>query len=170
MGTPVCRFSRFMSGTGSLKVGWQLWDEIKEAVHGWLRSQSEEFLSRGIQALVKHWHTCIERGWDYVEKWRSVFNPICTYSISKKNIKAIFWLFLVQAGVLQGSILVPTPYSLYINDLPTVKSLGVHVALFADYMFLYATSQRRLCSLKASIRPHFDWIVLWALKHKTRWR
>jgi hypothetical protein len=24
MGTPVCRFSRFMSGTGSLKVGCQL--------------------------------------------------------------------------------------------------------------------------------------------------
>jgi hypothetical protein len=28
---------------------------------------------------VKHWHTCIEHGGDYVEKWRSVFNPICTY-------------------------------------------------------------------------------------------
>jgi hypothetical protein len=24
--------------------------------------------SRGIQALVKGWHTCIERGGDYVEK------------------------------------------------------------------------------------------------------
>jgi histone-lysine N-methyltransferase SETMAR len=28
-------------------------DEITEAVHRWLRSQSEEFFSRGIQALVK---------------------------------------------------------------------------------------------------------------------
>jgi histone-lysine N-methyltransferase SETMAR len=43
-------------------------DDIKEAVHRWLRSQSEEFFSRGIQALVKSWHTCIERGGDYVEK------------------------------------------------------------------------------------------------------
>jgi histone-lysine N-methyltransferase SETMAR len=44
-------------------------DEIKEAVHRWLRSQSEEFFfSRGIQALVKRWHTCIERGGAYVEK------------------------------------------------------------------------------------------------------
>jgi histone-lysine N-methyltransferase SETMAR len=43
-------------------------DEIKEAVHRWLHSQSEEFFSCGIQALVKCWHTCIERGGDYVEK------------------------------------------------------------------------------------------------------
>jgi hypothetical protein len=31
-------------------------------------TQSEEFFSRGIQALVKRWHICIERGVDYVEK------------------------------------------------------------------------------------------------------
>jgi hypothetical protein len=43
-------------------------DEIKEAVHRWLRSQSDEFFSRGIQALVKCWHTCTEHGGDYVEK------------------------------------------------------------------------------------------------------
>jgi hypothetical protein len=43
-------------------------DEIKEAVHRWLHSQSEEFFSHGIQALVKRWHTCIEHGGDYVEK------------------------------------------------------------------------------------------------------
>jgi hypothetical protein len=43
-------------------------DEIKEAVHRWLCSQSEEFFSCEIQALVKRLHTCIERGGDYVEK------------------------------------------------------------------------------------------------------
>jgi histone-lysine N-methyltransferase SETMAR len=42
-------------------------DDIKEAVYRWLRSQ-RSFFSRGIQALVKRWHTCIERGGDYVEK------------------------------------------------------------------------------------------------------
>jgi hypothetical protein len=59
-----------MSGTGSLKGGEGVStdDEIKGAVHRWLRSQSEEFFSRGIQALVKRWHTCIECGVDYVEK------------------------------------------------------------------------------------------------------
>jgi hypothetical protein len=39
---------------------------------------------------VKHWHTCIERGGDYVEKWRSVLNPICTYSVSKKLLRLLF--------------------------------------------------------------------------------
>jgi hypothetical protein len=43
-------------------------DEIKEVVHRWLRSQSEEFFSCGIQALVKRWHTYIKDGGDYVEK------------------------------------------------------------------------------------------------------
>jgi histone-lysine N-methyltransferase SETMAR len=43
-------------------------DEIKEAMHRWLRSQSEDFFSHGIQTLVKRWHTCIERGGDYIEK------------------------------------------------------------------------------------------------------
>jgi histone-lysine N-methyltransferase SETMAR len=42
-------------------------DEIKEVVHRWLCSQ-RSFNSHGIQALVKRWHTCIERGGDYVEK------------------------------------------------------------------------------------------------------
>jgi hypothetical protein len=42
-------------------------DGIKEEVHRWLRSQSEDF-SCGIQALEKRWHTCIESGGDYVEK------------------------------------------------------------------------------------------------------
>jgi hypothetical protein len=68
MGTPVCSFSRFMSGTGSLKWGVSTDNEIKQVVHRWLCSQSEEFFSHGIQALVKHWHTCTECGGDYVEK------------------------------------------------------------------------------------------------------
>jgi hypothetical protein len=40
-------------------------NEIKEAVHRWLR---RGVFSCGIQALVMRWHTCIERGGDYVEK------------------------------------------------------------------------------------------------------
>jgi hypothetical protein len=43
-------------------------DEIKEVVHRWLCSQSEEFFSHRIQALAKHWHSCIEHDGDYVEK------------------------------------------------------------------------------------------------------
>jgi histone-lysine N-methyltransferase SETMAR len=59
-------FGPFKEALGGKKFSTD--DEIKEAVHRWLRSQSEEFFSRRIQALVKRWHTCIERGGDYVEK------------------------------------------------------------------------------------------------------
>lgn len=43
-------------------------DEVKTAVHAWLCSQPQDFFSRGIEALVKRWRTCIARGGDYVEK------------------------------------------------------------------------------------------------------
>jgi hypothetical protein len=36
----------------------------------------------------------------------------------------------IQAGVLQGSVLSPTLYSMYINDTPQTPS--VYLALFAD--------------------------------------
>jgi len=43
----------------------------------------------------------------------------------------------IQAGVLQASVLSPTLYSLYINDMP--QTLGVYLALFADDTCLYST-------------------------------
>jgi hypothetical protein len=43
----------------------------------------------------------------------------------------------MQVGVPQGSILSPTLYNLYINDIP-----GVHLALFADDTCLYATEHK----------------------------
>jgi histone-lysine N-methyltransferase SETMAR len=43
-------------------------EEVQAAVHDWLQRQPKDFFSRGIQALVKRWNTCIERSGDYVEK------------------------------------------------------------------------------------------------------
>jgi len=43
-------------------------DEVRSAVHEWLRTRPKEFFSRGIYALVKHWHKCIELAGDYVEQ------------------------------------------------------------------------------------------------------
>jgi hypothetical protein len=65
-------------------------DEIKEAVHRWLRSQSEEFFfSRGIQALVKRCTPTLNVVGTMLRS-DSVFKPIYTYSVSKKNIKFTF--------------------------------------------------------------------------------
>jgi hypothetical protein len=45
-----------------------------------------------------------------------------------------------QAGVPQGSVLLPTLYNLYINDNP--QTIGVNLALFAEDTCLYATESK----------------------------
>ena len=42
-------------------------DEVKEAVHDWLRSQPQTFFSNGIKKFTDRWAKCIEKG-DYIEK------------------------------------------------------------------------------------------------------
>ena len=43
-------------------------DEVRSAVHEWLRTRPKEFFSRGIYALVKCWRKCIVLEGDYVEQ------------------------------------------------------------------------------------------------------
>ena len=43
-------------------------DEVKEAVHSWLRDQPKTFFSDGIQKLLCRYNTCIRLQGDYVEK------------------------------------------------------------------------------------------------------
>ena len=43
-------------------------EEVKEAVHTWLREQPKSFFSAGIQKLVERYNKCIVLQGDYVEK------------------------------------------------------------------------------------------------------
>ena len=43
-------------------------DEVKVAVHDWLRSQPQTFFSNGIKKLTDRWAKCIEKKGDYTEK------------------------------------------------------------------------------------------------------
>ena len=43
-------------------------DEVKEAVHDWLRSNPQTFFSNGIKKLTDRWAKCIEKKGDYIEK------------------------------------------------------------------------------------------------------
>jgi hypothetical protein len=46
----------------------------------------------------------------------------------------------MKAGVPQGSVLSPTLFNMYINDMP--QAIGVHLALFTDDTCLYATEHK----------------------------
>jgi hypothetical protein len=46
----------------------------------------------------------------------------------------------MQAGVPQGSVLSPTLYTLYINNIP--QTSGINLALFADGTCLYAIDRK----------------------------
>ena len=43
-------------------------DEVKEAVHDWLRSQPQTFFSNNIKKLTDCWAKCIEIKGDFIEK------------------------------------------------------------------------------------------------------
>ena len=47
---------------------FRLDEEVQQAVHEWLRSQPEDFFSRGIHALPKRWNTCMRGNGHYIEK------------------------------------------------------------------------------------------------------
>ena len=46
-------------------------NEVREAVHKWLRDQPKTFFLEGIRKLVDRWTKCIEKEGDYVEKGRT---------------------------------------------------------------------------------------------------
>ena len=52
----------------ALRGCWFAADDVKEAVHDWLRSQPQTFFSTGIKKLTDHWAKCIEKKGDYIEK------------------------------------------------------------------------------------------------------
>jgi len=43
-------------------------DDVKTAVHQWLRAQPKTFFSEGIKKLVGRWEKCIAKQGDYIEK------------------------------------------------------------------------------------------------------
>ena len=43
-------------------------DEVRSALHEWLRARQKEFFPRGIYALAKRWRKCIELEGAYVEQ------------------------------------------------------------------------------------------------------
>jgi hypothetical protein len=70
---------------------------------------------------------------------------------------------IMKAGVLQGSVLSPALFNMYINDMP--QTTGVHLALFSDDTCLYVTTQGGICPKKTSAWDKPNGRVVQALEH-----
>jgi hypothetical protein len=79
---------------------------------------------------------------------------------------------VMQAGVLQGSILSATLFNMYIKHVPETRD--VHLALFADDTCLYATDGKEgfiVRKLQRGLRSMETWCERWNIKineNKTR--
>jgi hypothetical protein len=71
----------------------------------------------------------------------------------------------MQEGVPQGSVLSPTLSNLYVNDAP--QTHGVHLALFAEDTFLYATDRKEgfvVRKLQRGLTSMEAWCERWNVK------
>jgi retron-type reverse transcriptase len=72
---------------------------------------------------------------------------------------------IMKAGVPQGSVLSPTLFNMYVNDIP--QAIGVHLALFADDTCLYVTERKEgyvLRKLQRGLNSVEEWFKLWDIK------
>jgi len=53
-------------------------EEVRHAVHEWLRGLPKKFFSKGIYALCKRWRTCIELGGEIMLKSDTALCHFCT--------------------------------------------------------------------------------------------
>jgi hypothetical protein len=72
---------------------------------------------------------------------------------------------LIRAGVPQGSVLAPTLFSIYVNDIP--RTPHVQLALYADDTALYTTARQPqviLDRLQSAIDTLGDWFRKWRIE------
>jgi hypothetical protein len=96
----------------------------------------------------------------------SLINFISSFLSNRKfSVSVLSTPRIIKAGVPQGSVLPPTLFNMYINDTP--QAIGVHLALFADDTYLYATDRKEgyvLRELQRGLNSMVEWSKLWNIR------
>ena len=75
---------------------------------------------------------------------------------------------IVKSGIPQGSVLSQILFVLYINDLPSIFSLKIHIDLFADdtkIYFSYASESERFL-LQNNLNLFSQWVNKWIFHYQ----
>ena len=80
---------------------------------------------------------------------------------------ALYTELPVSSGVPQGSVLGPTLFSIYINDLP--QAVSCNVSLYADDTLLYSevNSNQEKQLFQMNINALHDWSTKWKMPFNT---
>jgi len=94
-----------------------------------------------------------------------LFNYLSNRSFRVKYHNTLSSSKPILAGVPQGSVLGPTLFNIFINDLPTTQDTSI--ALFADDTALYSSSARPLNTitrLQRAATAIEKWCLMWRIK------
>ena len=114
------------------------------------RATSIQLTSLGLSSIATSWFR------SYLSNRSQITRVLDSYSLPG----------FPSSGVPQGSILGPTLFSAFINDLPSVLPLNSTV-LFADDMTIFIVSDN-ICSLQSSLQTCLNLANLWLQRNGLR--
>ena len=162
-------FSDFQYGFRSSQSTEDLLTVVSDTiVRAFNRSGATRALALGIsKAFNRVWHTGLHHKFRSYEILGQIFGLISSF-LSNRRLRVVLdrkssQEYPVNAGVPQGSILRPTLFLLYINDLP--DDVICNIAIYADDATLYSK-----CDQASDLWQHYlNWLLNLNLIYETLW-
>lgn len=102
---------------------------------------------------------------NYLGKWIQEYLTNRTFQVRVENYLSI--KKFIKAGVPQGSVLGPTLFNLFFNDISETKSLNVEMGLFADDLSSW-TSNSNINIINIRLQRQLDKTQDWMSKWRTK--